>query len=184
MNRKIFPYFFVAALVAVTFVRCDMKKDSVHGESKKVRLYVAEKGTYKIMDRVIRSDKEWKRSLTSEEFKITRKKGTERPFSGEYDKFYEKGIYTCKCCDNDLFDSATKFDSGTGWPSYTAPIAPENVRLEEDRSLFMIRTEVLCARCDAHLGHVFQDGPPPGGLRFCINALALKKLESADQAQI
>ena len=125
-------------------------------------------------DQVIKSEEEWKRELSPEQFSVCRKKGTERPFTGVYHDCVEEGIYQCVCCGNELFRSDTKFDSGTGWPSFWAPIAPERVRLEEDNGLFMRRVEVLCGRCDAHLGHVFDDGPPPTGERHCINSVSLK----------
>jgi len=127
-------------------------------------------------DKVLKTDEEWRKQLTEEQYHVTRKKGTERPFTGEYYDLHEKGVFQCVCCGNDLFTSDTKFDSGTGWPSFWSPITAEAVRTETDNSFSMRRTEVLCSGCGAYLGHLFHDGPEPKHLRYCINSSALTLL--------
>jgi peptide-methionine (R)-S-oxide reductase len=128
-------------------------------------------------DKVTKTDAEWRSQLTPEQYNVTRQGGTEPAFSGAYWKTKTPGIYRCIGCGQDLFDAQTKYDSGTGWPSFYAPVGEETVTLEEDRSLGMVRVEVLCSRCDAHLGHVFDDGPEPTGLRFCMNSASLNLVE-------
>jgi peptide-methionine (R)-S-oxide reductase len=131
--------------------------------------------------RITKGDADWRAELTLEQYDVCRQKGTERPFSGAYNDCKREGVYRCVCCGNALFDSESKYESGSGWPSFTQPIAEANVSTREDRSTGSLRTEVTCARCDAHLGHVFPDGPPSTGQRYCMNSVALD-LEEADES--
>jgi peptide-methionine (R)-S-oxide reductase len=144
-----------------------------------IRVYTVDKGNYVMTQTVVKTNEEWKKVLTPEQYHILREKGTERPFSGKYDKNHGHGIYRCAACGLDLYRSEEKYDSGTGWPSFTAPIAPENVRTRPDNSFFSRRTEVLCPRCGGHLGHVFDDGPKPTGKRYCMNSAALRFVATA-----
>ena len=138
----------------------------------------AEKGNHvhaaNSTEKVVKTEEEWKKVLTPEQFRVLRKQGTERPFTNEYNDHKGEGTYVCAACGLPLFSSETKFDSGTGWPSFWQPIDPKNIGTEEDRSFFSVRTEVHCARCGGHLGHVFTDGPRPTGLRYCMNSVSLK----------
>lgn len=144
-----------------------------------IKVYSLGRGGYVMTQIVVKTDDEWKKALTPEQYRILREKGTERAFTGKYDKHHERGVYRCAACGLDLYRSEEKYDSGTGWPSFTAPIAASNVLTRTDNGFFSQRTEVLCPRCGGHLGHVFDDGPKPTGKRYCMNSVALQFVATA-----
>jgi len=161
------------ALVSMVILACAPAQQEQRSTST-VKIYSTATKKVTVMDKVIKTDEEWQKELSADEFRIARKKGTERAFTGAYWDNHEKGLYLCRCCGTELFPSESKYESGTGWPSFFDPVAKENVELVADNSLMESRTEVTCSRCGAHLGHVFDDGPKPTGLRYCLNSASLR----------
>jgi len=174
MNRRYFLSTGIALGAVALLARIPVMSAPFLQDANSLKDANAKAAGAKGIKKVIKTDEEWKRILTPEQYNVTRQKGTEAPFSSPLNNIHERGVFECVCCGLPLFSSKTKFDSGTGWPSFWAPIAKENVREEVDNSLSETRTEVLCARCDSHAGHVFDDGPKPTGLRYCMNGVALK----------
>ncbi|MBW3545820.1 MAG: peptide-methionine (R)-S-oxide reductase MsrB [Bacteroidetes bacterium] len=173
--------YFLVLVALLSLQGCDQRKDAAEmalttagtGEEPLPDELVMELNEQTLKDTVVKTEEEWRKILTPEEYRVLRNEGTEQPFANEYNKNKKKGIYACAACGNPMFTSETKFESGTGWPSFYAPISEKRVKEVDDRTLGMLRTEVECARCGSHIGHVFDDGPEPTGLRYCLNSVAL-----------
>ena len=179
MNRRYFLSSSIALGAFAALARLPVARASLLQQPKRSKEAHGNGLKTKGIKKVIKTDAEWKQLLTPEQYNVMRQKGTEAPYSSPLNDIHEQGVFECAACELPLFSSGTKYDSGTGWPSFWAPIKKENVREEVDRSFSMTRTEVLCARCDAHAGHVFDDGPKPTGLRYCMNGVALKFVKKA-----
>ena len=173
MKRRSALKLVVFAALLATGVPFGLQTATAIAAGNSLRVWSVAKGGYIMTDKVRKTAEEWRRQLTPEQYHVTREQGTERAFTGKDWNNHADGVYRCVGCGQDLFDARAKYESGTGWPSYYEPVAAENIATAEDRSFFSVRTEVLCSRCDAHLGHVFTDGPKPTGLRYCMNSAAL-----------
>lgn len=173
MNQRISLLVLASLMITCSPTQYHAGSQGSSAGTKTVMIYSITTKKTTSMSKITKTDDEWRSELTPDEFRIARKKGTERAFTGKYWDNHEQGLYLCRCCGTELFASDTKYESGTGWPSFFDPVSKSNIALHEDRSLLDVRTEVTCARCDAHLGHVFDDGPRPTGLRYCLNSASL-----------